>query len=208
MDGVLIDSGKWWHERQTGYLHAVVKNWSEDRLSQIIGKDIMDSYDEFKAKGEIKVSKEEFKKRHDIIADEVYDNLVQMMPGAIEVLEQLKKDGFKIALASSSPHAWISKVIKRFNLKPYFQEIISAEDIKGLSKPEPDIYLYTARQLGIDPEECLVIEDSYNGILSAKAAGMKVIGYDNERNMRLNQNYSDADVVTSEMLEVLNIVRE
>ena len=147
-----------------------------------------------------------FVDRHNAIAKKIYSTLTRLMPGAKEALQQLREDGYKLALASSSPHLWIYPVIERFGLKEAFDAIVSAEDIVGLSKPSPDIYIETASRLGVNPAECVAIEDSRNGIKSAKDVGMKVLGYKSDDN--LEQDISGADAIINDLLKVLNIVRE
>lgn len=82
--------------------------------------------------------------------------------------------GYKLALASSSGRKYIEFILKKIDIYNRFNFIISAEDknVKN-GKPSPDIYFLTAKKLGCEPEECLVLEDSLNGLMAAKNAGMK-----------------------------------
>jgi HAD superfamily hydrolase (TIGR01509 family) len=92
-------------------------------------------------------------------------------------------------------------VVSRFKLKRYFDAIVSAEEVGSRGKPAPDIYLWTANKLDIQPADCLVVEDSTNGILSAKAAGMKVVGYRTKDNQ--GQDLSRADKIVRDLFVVL-----
>ena len=94
------------------------------------------------------------------------------------MVKQLKKEGFKLAVASSSPRKIINRVLEAANLNQTFDEIISAADgdVKR-GKPEPDIFLKAAQKLESEPEECLVIEDSQTGLEAAKRAGMKTLAF-------------------------------
>ncbi len=97
------------------------------------------------------------------------------VPGAVECIERLS-GSFKLGVASSLPHKAISKVLNHFGVRNQFSAIAGWEDIsKG--KPFPDIYLFAAKQLGLKPVECVVIEDAPSGIASAKTAGMKCIAF-------------------------------
>ena len=115
--------------------------------------------------------------------------------------KDLYQRGIKMALASSSPRSHIDAVLKMFNLTDYFHAIVCGEDTKE-GKPSPDIFLNAAKIINTLPEDCIVIEDSYNGVLAAKAANMKCIGFKNPNSG--NQDLSNADkIVTS--LEDINI---
>ena len=94
-----------------------------------------------------------------------------MKPGVKELLEELRKRGVRIAIASSTRSKIVRSEIEAAGLLDFFQEIIGGEMVCR-SKPEPDIFLEAAGRLGAKPEECCVIEDSYNGILAASRAGM------------------------------------
>jgi len=114
----------------------------------------------------------EMKERvHDIYYDLIADRL-RPHPGALEVLEAVSSLPGKAALASSSDHAKIRASLKAAGIPvDAFDLIVSGEEVPR-KKPYPDIYTETARRLGADPSECVVIEDAVNGVQAAKAAGM------------------------------------
>jgi beta-phosphoglucomutase-like phosphatase (HAD superfamily) len=95
-------------------------------------------------------------------------------------------------------------MLDRFDLREEFDRIISAEEIDGKSKPEPDVYEHAAEQVGVEPEECVAVEDSTNGVKSAKAAGMKAVGYRNQSDEELD--LSEADAVASSAAELREIL--
>jgi len=101
---------------------------------------------------------------------------IPIMPGLVELLEKLQAKKYPMAVASSSTPEIIDLILKKTNLKNYFQVIVSAQET-GKSKPEPDVFLLTAEKLGIKPANCLVVEDSGNGIKAAIAAGMTCVAY-------------------------------
>jgi HAD superfamily hydrolase (TIGR01509 family) len=98
------------------------------------------------------------------------------IPGVIAFIKYLSKSGYSLALASSASARRIDLFLSKLNLKRYFPVIISADDVTR-SKPAPDIFLLAAKKLGVTPGNCVVIEDSQNGVLAAQAAGMKCIAY-------------------------------
>jgi len=97
-----------------------------------------------------------------------------LKPGIRELLTFLKEQGYRVGLASSTRIALIQKELEMEQLDTYFDVIVGGDQLQH-SKPAPDIYLMACEQLGVDPASAYAIEDSYNGIRSAAAAGMKAI---------------------------------
>lgn len=95
------------------------------------------------------------------------------MHGVVALLEKLSADGMACAVVSSSSHKWVDGWLEKLDLARFFTTTICRGDAPRI-KPAPDLYLEAARQLSLDPTNCLVIEDSLNGVKSAKAAGMSV----------------------------------
>ena len=102
---------------------------------------------------------------------------IPVMPGLVDLLEKLQSRNYPMAVASSSTPEMIDLILDRTNLKKYFQVIVSAQEA-GKSKPEPDVFLLTAERMGIKPTNCMVVEDSPNGIKAALAAGMTCVAYE------------------------------
>ena len=98
--------------------------------------------------------------------------------GVPETLASLKAAGYSLAVASSSPYENIVLATKELGIQKYFDRLISGEGVPN-PKPAPDVFLKTAAALGLDPEECLVVEDSCHGVHAAKNAGMPSIGFVN-----------------------------
>ncbi|WP_395295658.1 HAD family hydrolase [Kitasatospora hibisci] len=98
--------------------------------------------------------------------------------GAETLLKELRQRSVPYCLASSAHHTWIRTALDLTGLRGHLAEerIFSAQDV-GVGKPAPDLFLHAARTLGADPARCLVLEDSVNGVLAARAAGMDVYGY-------------------------------
>lgn len=115
---------------------------------------------------------------------------IPKVEGVPEVIAYLKKNGYRLAVASSSPQEYIELCTGKIGIAEYFDILCSAERV-ARPKPAPDVFLYVAEQMQAAPEECLVIEDSYNGSLAAKAAGMKCLGFANPDSG--NQDLSAAD---------------
>ena len=97
----------------------------------------------------------------------------QPLPGVPAVLRWLRDSGVLLALASSSSRPVIAAVLSTLSLGDVFRTVVSGDEV-ACGKPAPDGFLMAARRLGVDPDACLVVEDSRNGVLAAKAAGMTV----------------------------------
>jgi HAD superfamily hydrolase (TIGR01509 family) len=110
-------------------------------------------------------------------ANRAFDLQLDMtpIPGALAFLAELKEAGIKIGLVTSSNNDKLRVVFQTLPIKEYFDTIVSADRITH-GKPHPMPYLLAAKDLGISPENCFVFEDSFSGIASGNAAGMKVIG--------------------------------
>ena len=99
---------------------------------------------------------------------------LERRPEALETLKWLSKNGYRTALATATPGDRAEEQLKETGLLPYFDEIVSATEVK-LGKPAPDVCIKTLEVLGAAPEECLAVEDSPNGVESATAAGIPTV---------------------------------
>ena len=107
--------------------------------------------------------------------DEYYSKYaISVKKGLYDLLTYLKRKGYKLAVASSTKREKVEKHLLSTHVRQYFDVVIGGDMVEK-SKPEPDIYLKAAATLGVKPEECYALEDSRNGLLSANAAGCKVI---------------------------------
>jgi HAD superfamily hydrolase (TIGR01509 family) len=121
------------------------------------------------------------------------------IPGVVGFMKELRQQGIKIALASSSSAEVIDIFISKMGIRDFFQKIISGDAVEK-GKPDPDIFLHAAAALGENPADCIVIEDSANGVKAAKLAGMKCIGF---RNLNSgDQDLSRADVVIDDFTKL------
>ena len=101
---------------------------------------------------------------------------VKLFDGVVDVLKDLKSRNIPVALASSSSIDIVYAVLDRFELRSYFTEIVTGSDVSH-SKPHPEIFLLASKQLQISPSNCIVVEDSTNGVLAAKHAGIFCVGF-------------------------------
>jgi beta-phosphoglucomutase family hydrolase len=118
---------------------------------------------------------------------------VDPIPGALELIAMLWKAGFKLAVASSSIKAFIDTVLDILDIKRYFEAVVSVEDVLR-GKPNPDIFLLAAKLMGVNPTDCVVIEDAVSGIKAAKKAGMKTILLAEEASHDVNPDITIRDL--------------
>ncbi|MCZ7590390.1 MAG: HAD family phosphatase [Gaiella sp.] len=123
-----------------------------------------------------------------------YDADLPVVPGAVEAVRRLGSAGFRLAVASSSNRELIDGVLRRLRLSRLFDVTVSSEEV-ARGKPSPDVYLETARRLGVPPRRCAAIEDSASGIRAAHAAGMRVLAYPNRHYPPAGDVLALADVV-------------
>jgi len=119
---------------------------------------------------------------HEVRNDRIYQAFrasLEPVPGAAELLTDLQRRGVAYCVASSSPHEWITLTLDLAGLRGRLpqERVFSSDDVGGVGKPAPDLFLHAAAALGVEPGRCLVVEDSANGVLAARAAGMDVFGY-------------------------------
>ena len=115
-----------------------------------------------------------YRTRAEMIERELDRNGVPLKPGVPQVFEALREKGLRTAIATSTSAGSVADYMRRTGLAPYFDTIVTGDRVTN-GKPAPDIFLLAARELGCRPEECLVVEDSHNGVRAGAAAGMRVV---------------------------------
>ena len=132
-------------------------------------------------------------RRMDHVCRMVEDEGVMLVPGAREILESLRLADLPCALASSSPRRYVERVLRVTGLAEFFDVVKTGDDVTAY-KPDPEIFLAAARDLGIPPERCLVVEDAHSGILAGRAAGMKVLAVESEHTLPEQRELADRRV--------------
>lgn len=127
------------------------------------------------------------------------DGELDLLDGVYDLIKDYHSNGLSLVLASSSSMDNINNVFERFNLSPYFIAKLSGAELKA-SKPHPEIFENAALASGHERHECMVIEDSTNGIKAAKEAGIFCVGYDSS--FSKNQDYALADLVITDFKEI------
>ncbi len=132
--------------------------------------------------------------RYRIEADAVI-HAKPILPGVLDMLNEGKSRGLRLAVASSSPHAWVDSHLARLGLAGRFDKILCSEDVApGRTKPNPDLFLLALDQLKVQKEAAVVFEDSPNGVRAAKSAGIFVVAVPNPLTIRLGVDGADLTV--------------
>jgi len=130
-----------------------------------------------------------------------YLDNVQAFPGALDLIESLRGEGRKLALGTNGSHESVNRIIS--NLGLIFDSIVTFSDV-AWPKPSPDIFLKNAEELGAAPADCVVIEDSVEGVAAAKAAGMPVIAVTTTRS---REELWQADHVVDSIRDVYGVIQ-
>jgi len=178
LDGVLIDSEEVWNDARRQFVIEQGGRWHERAQRDMMGMSSVEwsryISDELGVEGPPERISEEVARR---LAG-IYRKRLPLVPGARAAVERLA-DRWPLGLASSSNRELIDLVLDLSGLAGSFQVTLSSEEVPR-GKPAPDVYLEVARRMGREPERCVAIEDSHNGILAAAAAGMTVIAIPNQ----------------------------
>lgn len=179
MDGVIIDTEKIWKQAEKEVFSSfgvkVTDTHSKVTESMTTSQVTRFWYEKYPWKD---TSLKEVEQMVVSRVTELIESEECLIDGVKEFIEKLRAENYKIGLATNSPYKVIPTVLGRLEITHLFDTISSAEfEEKG--KPDPAIYYTTAKKLGVQPKDCLVIEDSYSGMLAAKRAGMTVAGFTN-----------------------------
>ncbi len=193
MDGVLIDSEPFHLTVNEKIFADLGINLGEEEYLSFIGTTHKDMWSTIKERYNLPQSVPE------LVNMQVSGNInyikneeIEEIKGISGLLSKIASENIKIGIASSSPTKVIELAINKLGISDYFSAIVGGEEIDR-GKPSPDIFLKAAKRLNTEPSECIVIEDSKNGVLAAKAAGMKCIGFENPNSG--NQDLRKADLI-------------
>ncbi len=204
MDGVLVDSEPFHTEieKRQFRLNGIKISDEEHRNYMGVASDVM--WRQISERQPLELSVEKLIEQNRIESIRYFSELTEIpvMPGLIELLESLQQKNYPMAVASSSFPEIIELILQKTGLKKYFQVVVSSQEAEK-SKPEPDVFLLAARRLNISPENCLVIEDSANGIRAAHLAGMSCIAYQGPEANPQNQEEADAVIQSYAQLEMM-----
>jgi HAD superfamily hydrolase (TIGR01509 family) len=199
MDGVMIDSEPLWEKTERILLAKRNIDYSPEYRDMIVGLNQKDSGKLLKDTFSLEESVDEIISERVDILTAIYEKELELVSALSPLLETLRQRRYMLAVASSSPLRVINFVLDMFSLHGYFDAVVSGECTEN-GKPHPDIYLHAAERLGVDPSECVAIEDSINGVRSATAAGMYCIAIPDKRLSR--EPFKSAHLILESMEEL------
>lgn len=201
MDGVLVNSEPYHFEAEKQILAKMGITITDEEIQNFVGLAMDKMWTRLKESYSLEKSIEELVKEDTEFRVDFFRGIGKIKPidGVSDLISGIKSAGLKSAVASSSHPDLISVLLKAAGLAESFPVYLSGFQVKR-GKPEPDIFIETARRLETGCGSCVVIEDSSNGVKAAKKAGMKCIGYSNP--FSGNQDLSDADIIINSFSEI------
>jgi HAD superfamily hydrolase (TIGR01509 family) len=197
MDGVIIDSEPAYLKIHTGMARELGFPFTEADQRYYAGSSARIIWEDLKEKHHLSQSADMLVEMHAKRVRAFYESGdLKAISATIQLIRELNHSGIACAIATSSVEHNAHKVMERLKIRPFIGAVATSNQVKN-GKPAPDIFSLAAHLLRFRPEECVVIEDSKNGCLAGKAAGMKVVGYINPNSG--NQDLSSADLRMSDM---------
>ena len=206
MDGVIVDSEPIHVEAETQIMLKHGVKITAEELRGYTGTTAEFEFNDLIRKYKLNTTAETlFNEKEDILF-KLLKEKTEPTKGVIDLIKKLKQQGFKLAVATSGHRKLAHYYLRKLGLETFFDTVVCAEDITR-SKPDPEIFLKAAQRLGVEPSECVVIEDAKFGVEAAKKAGMKAVGYRNPSSG--NQDLSKADWITSDFtkLDIQELLR-
>ncbi len=201
MDGLMIDSEPFWRRAEIQGFGEVGVTLTEDDCRETMGYRLDEVVELWYTRQPWhSKSKKEVEKRILELVIDLVRKEGEPLPGLISSIEMFKSRGVKLALASSSPMDLINAVLDRLNIRAEFEVIHSAQ-FEELGKPHPGVFISTANKLEVAPQNCLVLEDSFHGLIAGLAAKMRVIAVP-DAHWYTNEKLKAADLVLKSLTEL------
>ena len=178
MDGVLVDTERSWHDVRRDLVEEHGGTWHAGANRAMQGLSTAEWTAYMADDLGVPLAPDEIARLVSAELDRIYHAQPPFLPGAIETVGRLAAAGRRLAVASSSPRTIIDALLDAGGITDAFEVVLSSEEVPR-GKPSPDVYLEAARRLGVEPAECLAVEDSANGLRAAAAAGMEVYAIPN-----------------------------
>jgi HAD superfamily hydrolase (TIGR01509 family) len=203
MDGVIVDTEPLHKQAYFLMFNKVGIDVSQEFYNAYTGQSTIDICKDLVSKFNLSLAAEELVAYKRAFFKELFfsdDNDLQLLDGVLALIKNYYENGVTLVLASSASMVTIDNVFNKFDLNPYFKGKISGADLKA-SKPHPEIFIKAAEIAGFDKKECLVIEDSTNGIRAAYDGEIYCVAYKSEHSKE--QDYSLAQKVISDYSDIL-----
>lgn len=200
MDGLLVDSEATWSTADREFLAHYGKTYRPIDKSRFMGSGVREFIKFIKKKFAIDGNEEKLLSERMGIFQRLVNKNLKLMPGAKNLLKELSKNGYPLAMATGNTRQMMDLMTENLKIRKYFNVTVSNDEVPH-GKPAPDIFLEAARRLGVKPSQCVVLEDAVNGVLAAKAAGMRAIAVCDQRYNK-PESFTEADMVVGSLKEV------
>lgn len=181
MDGVILDSEPLHQELEAQMFRELGAVISQAEAREYIGVNSFEMWRVIRERHSISASVEELVRlERDRYRAIMNNGGVPFVPGVLDLIRHLAGCGARLAVASSAPLEQIDHALAATGVESLFRARVSGDEVPR-SKPDPDIFLQAAKKLGVNPSECVVIEDAPHGVTAARSAGMLCIGFANAR---------------------------
>ncbi len=196
MDGLMFDTEILFYEAQRKMLKKRGKMMTSDLKQKMMGRKIEDAISVLLAELYVKETIEQFFNEQFEELKLLAKTRLKPMAGLFELLDFLEKSWIRKTVATSANRAWTDIIFSKFNLANDFEFILTGDDV-NCGKPNPEIYLKTTESLKLNPKNCLVLEDSLNGIKAAKTAGCFAVAVPNISVVK--ESFKEADLVVNNL---------
>jgi beta-phosphoglucomutase family hydrolase len=173
MDGVLVDTGELHYRSWKLAFNEVGKSFSREQFTSTFGMNNAGILETIFGENLTPDLYEKISNRKETSFREMVKGNAELLPGADTLLNKFKSLGMKQAIASSAPQKNIDVLVGELKIGKYFDVLVSGTGMPG--KPDPTVFLLTAKKVNVEPDNCIVIEDAIAGIEGARRAGMKCI---------------------------------
>ncbi len=198
LDGTLIDSEDHWQPVNQHFFAKRGMEFTPELHRQVAGGSILETMQRFKVTFGWSETPEDLRAELLSMTEEIYRALAQPIAGAEELIRATRQQIGSQAIASGSSARRVTTVVDRLRWQPHFDYLASCEEVGNKGKPDPAVFLYAAQKIDVHPSQCVVIEDSENGVRAAKAAGMRCIAVPYKKSIG---NFSYADLVVESLTD-------
>lgn len=206
LDGLLVDSTPLHLEANQIFIESFGKLYLRPESGRE-GMRIVDIVRDYKDLFDLPGTVEDLHEKRQVIFYELVKKELQLFPGVFELLEKVKKRDLKMALATSGDREYVNIIFEKWpRFKYFFTTLVVSEDVKR-GKPYPDVYKKALEKLNIQSMEAVVLEDSFNGVAAAKAAGIQVIAVPNKHYPEADFTLADKSFGSlNEVVEAINLI--
>ena len=205
LDGVLVDSEIWWDQVRIEFAASVGRVWTAADREAVMGSNTRQWGERMRRLLQIELAEEEIQRA---VIEGMLERYKRLGPpeieGAAEAVRQLAAR-YPVAVASSAPRILIEAALDGLGVRSLFGTVVSSDEVEA-GKPHPDVYLRAAQGLGTRPEACRVVEDSINGLESARAAGMFAVLVPNASIPPPREAHATADLVLARLADLSELL--